>query len=97
MNMTWDSTAAQQGSEVRRRILPPWRVLLHNDDVNDMLHVVKALLQCVPSLSVRQAKDVMLEAHTHGVAQVVICPREHAEMYCERLEQQGLISTIEAV
>jgi ATP-dependent Clp protease adaptor protein ClpS len=61
------------------------------------LHVVKALLNSVPSLSVKRAKEVMLEAHHHGVAQVIVCPLEHAEMYRERLEQHGLTSTIEAV
>ena len=58
---------------------------------------VRALLASVPPLTVKRAKEVMLEAHTHGVAQVIICPHEHAEMYRERLEQHGLTSTIEAV
>ncbi len=89
-------TGTEQCQEVRRQILPPWRVLLHNDDVNDMVHVVKALLNSVPSISVKRAKEVMLEAHLHGVAQVIVCPLEHAEMYRERLEQHGLTSTIEA-
>jgi len=71
--------------------------MLHNDDVNEMVQVVRALLASVPPLSVKRAKEVMLEAHLHGVAQVVVCPREHAEMYRERLEQHGLTSTIEAV
>jgi ATP-dependent Clp protease adaptor protein ClpS len=91
---TETDTAQKQKTE--RQILPPWRVMLHNDDVNDMLHVVQALLHSVPSLTTQRATDVMLEAHLHGVAQVVICPREHAEMYRERLEQHGLTSTIEA-
>jgi ATP-dependent Clp protease adaptor protein ClpS len=90
-------TTTQQDQQTRRQILPPWRVLLHNDDVNDMPHVVRALLASVPPLTVKRAKEVMLEAHTHGVAQVIICPHEHAEMYRERLEQHGLTSTIEAV
>lgn len=71
--------------------------MLHNDDVNDMVHVVRALLRSVPSLSVERATQVMLEAHLHRVAQVIICPKEHAEMYRERLESYGLTSTIEAV
>jgi len=90
-------TETQQKQETRRQILPPWRVMLHNDDVNDMAHVVRALMRSVPSLSVRRATEIMLEAHLHSVAQVIICPREHAEMYRERLESQGLTSTIEPV
>jgi ATP-dependent Clp protease adaptor protein ClpS len=88
-------TSTQQEQQTRRRVLPPWRVLLHNDDVNDMAHVVLSLLRSVSSLSVERATDIMLEAHLHGVAQVIVCPREHAELYRERLEGHGLTSTIE--
>ncbi len=90
-------TETRPDQKTRKQILPPWRVMLHNDDVNEMPHVVRALTRSVPSLSLEQAIKVMLEAHLHGVAQVIICPREHAEMYRERLEQHGLTSTIEAV
>ncbi len=90
-------TTTRRDQKTVRQILPPWRVMLHNDDVNDMVHVIRALLGSVPSLSFERAKEVMLEAHLHGVAQVVVCPKEHAEMYRERLEQHGLTSTIEAM
>ena len=45
----------------------------------------------------RHVAEIMAEAHLHGIAQVIICPHEHAEMYRERLEQYGLTSTIEPV
>jgi ATP-dependent Clp protease adaptor protein ClpS len=90
-------TETQQEQRTERQILPPWRVMLHNDDVNDMQHVVAALIKTVPSLTRQRATGIMLEAHLHGVAQVVICPKEHAEMYRERLEGFGLTSTIEPV
>lgn len=90
-------TSTEQEQRTQRRILPPWRVLLHNDDVNDMVHVVRALIRSVGSLSVERATEIMLEAHLHGVAQVIVCPKEHAEFYRERLEQFGLTSTIEPV
>jgi ATP-dependent Clp protease adaptor protein ClpS len=88
-------TATEQERRTQRQILPPWRVLLHNDDVNDMAHVVRALRRSVTSLTLGRATEIMLEAHLHGVAQVIVCPREHAELYRERLEQHGLTSTIE--
>ena len=90
-------TSTEQEQRVHQQILPPWRVLLHDDDVNDMAHVVRALLRSVTSLTVEHAAQIMLEAHLHGVAQVIVCPKEHAEMYRERLEQHGLTSTIERV
>ncbi len=77
------------------RLLPPYRVLLHNDDYNTMDHVVEALVRSVPSLSVDDAVRIMLEAHTHGVAQVIVCPKERDEFYCERLASFGLTATME--
>ena len=78
-----------------QRLLPPYRVLLHNDDYNSMDYVVRALLRTVPSLSVRAAEDIMLEAHLRGVALVIVCPKELAELYCERLTGFGLTATME--
>jgi ATP-dependent Clp protease adaptor protein ClpS len=54
-----------------------------------------ALVRSVPQLGVERAVRVMMEAHTHGQALVIVCPRETAEFYRERLEQHGLTSTIE--
>ncbi len=76
-------------------ILPPYRVILHNDDVNSMEHVVRALLRTVPGMSTEEAAAIMLEAHYHGQAVVTVCPLELAELYRDRLESQGLTSTIE--
>lgn len=76
-------------------LLPPWRVMLHNDDHNSMELVVHALLTTVPSLTVEDAAAIMLEAHLTGVALVIVTPKERAEFYRERLESFGLTSTIE--
>jgi ATP-dependent Clp protease adaptor protein ClpS len=76
-------------------VLPPYRVVLHNDDVNDMTHVVRALLASVPELTSERAIEVMLAAHTHGSAEVIVCYLERAELYRNRLEARGLTATIE--
>ncbi len=78
-----------------RKLAPRYRVLLHNDDYNSMEYVVQVLLKTVPSLTQPQAVDIMMEAHTNGVALVITCAQEHAEFYCESLRSQGLGSTIE--
>ena len=77
--------------------LPPYRVLLHDDDVNEMAHVVRALLASVPELDTARATAIMLEAHLHGQAEVIACPLERAELYRDRLESFGLTATIERV
>jgi ATP-dependent Clp protease adaptor protein ClpS len=76
-------------------ILPPYKVLLHNDNVNSMDHVVRALLRSVPKLSRAQAIAIMLEAHNSGVALVITCPLEQAELYRDRLQTYSLTATIE--
>ena len=81
--------------EARLRMLPRYRVLLHNDDFNDMEHVVRSLLYTIMSLTINEAVAIMLEAHNSGVAHVISCPRETAEFYAETLKQFGLASSIE--
>jgi len=76
-------------------ILPPYAVILHNDDVNEMLYVVESLLVCVPELDAQQATEIMLQAHLHGQARVIACPLERAELYRDRLQSRGLTATIE--
>ncbi|HEV7662307.1 MAG TPA: ATP-dependent Clp protease adaptor ClpS [Chloroflexota bacterium] len=95
--MTTTETRPDIGStpEHQRHTLPPWSVVLHNDDHNDMLHVVRSLIKCVPNLGTARATKVMLEAHNRGKAVVTTCPLELAELYRERLESCGLTATIE--
>ena len=76
-------------------LIPPYRVVLHNDDHNTMDHVVESLVRCVPSLTVEAAAAIMFEAHNEGRATVLECPRETAEHYREALESCGLTATIE--
>ena len=78
-----------------RKLAPRYRVLLHNDDYNPMEYVVQVLMQTVPSITQPQAVSIMMEAHTNGMALVIICAQEHAEFYCETLNNHGLSSTIE--
>jgi ATP-dependent Clp protease adaptor protein ClpS len=52
-------------------------------------------VRTIPQIGIEGAVRVMLEAHTHGQAVVIVCPKETAEFYRERLEQLGLTSTIE--
>lgn len=77
------------------KILPLWRVLLHNDDQNNMDYVVRVLRECVAGLSEIDAQCIMLEAHMHGLSEVVVEPLEAAEFHHERLVWFGLVCTIE--
>ncbi len=82
-------------TDVLTRLLPPWNVILHNDDHNSMDHVIASLLASVQSLTPERAVEIMFTAHEHGQAVVVSCVKEAAEHYRDRLESRGLTATIE--
>ena len=85
----------EQRTESRSRALDPYAVILHNDDVNSMDHVVRSLMKAVPGLGIGKSVKIMLEAHNNGRAVVIVCPLEPAELYRDRLESFKLTATIE--
>jgi ATP-dependent Clp protease adaptor protein ClpS len=74
--------------------LPPYKVLLHNDDISPMEHVVRSLRQLTPVNGV-QAHQIMMTAHTRGVALVLVTHKERAELYVEQFRTKKLLVTIE--
>jgi ATP-dependent Clp protease adaptor protein ClpS len=52
-------------------------------------------MQTIAGMTQPQAVNIMMEAHTNGMALVITCAFEHAEFYCETLQNNGLTSTIE--
>jgi ATP-dependent Clp protease adaptor protein ClpS len=79
----------------RTKFFPPYKVILHNDDYHEMGYVITALMNSVTSLSAEEAKRIMFTAHVTGKAVVIVCPRETAEFYQERLLSYRLTVTIE--
>ncbi len=82
-------------TRMRAKLLPPYKVILFNDDYNDMDYVVAVLLHLISHLSEQEAIEIMLTAHLTGSAVVIVCPKENAEYYQERLSGYGLFATIE--
>ena len=78
----------------KTRRLPPFKVLLHNDDVNDMDHVVLTILKTT-TLPLEEAVEKTLEAHHSGVALLLVTHRERAELYCEQFATFKLTVTME--
>jgi|SRR6185312_12349834 len=80
---------------LRAKLLPPYKVVLFNDDYNQMEYVVMVLLHLINHLTQPEAEEIMLTAHLTGSAVVIVCPKESAEYYQERLSGYGLTATIE--
>lgn len=74
--------------------LPPYKVLLHNDDKNTVEHVILTLLELTP-LDVDRCKQVTLEADKTGVALVLVTHKERAELYVDQFKSKSLTVTIE--
>jgi Uncharacterized conserved protein len=79
----------------RAKLLPPYKVIVHNDDYNEMNYVIFALMHAVNTLSAPEAERIMLTAHIMGQAIVTVCPKEVAEYYQERLLSYNLTASIE--
>ena len=74
--------------------LPPFKVLLHNDDVNDIVFVIRAILR-LTSLTPEEALKRTLEAHESGLALLLVTHKERAELYAEQFTSLKLTVTIE--
>ena len=76
------------------RQLPPYKVLLHNDEVNTFDHVIKAIVGLTP-ITEEEAVIRAIEAHETGVALLLVTHRERAELYAEQFASLGITVTIE--
>jgi len=80
--------------EQQTTLLPRYRVLIHNDEVNSMEHVVKSLAR-VFKFGHDKCESIMLEAHRNGLALCVVEPLEQAELHRDQLRSHSLFATIE--
>jgi len=75
-------------------MLPPWKVLLHNDDKNSVEFVVVTIMELTP-LKEEEAVVRTLEAHEQKVSLLLVTHKERAELYQEQFQSKGLTVTIE--
>ncbi|KAK8657620.1 hypothetical protein V6N13_035850 [Hibiscus sabdariffa] len=78
-----------------RKIAPPYRVILHNDNFNKREYVVQVLMKVIPGMTLDNAVNIMQEAHYNSMAVVIICAQADAEEHCMQLRGNGLLSSIE--
>ncbi len=76
------------------RLLPPWKVLLHNDDKNDVAFVIRTIVELTP-LTSEQAEMRTREADEQNVAMLLVTHKERAELYQDQFESKGLTVSIE--
>ena len=79
------STKAQPREETRTRLLPPYHVILENDDLHSMDFVIDVLCK-VLGCPVEHADLLMMEAHNSGRAVIWTGPKEVAELKAEQVQ-----------
>ncbi len=78
------TTKPQPREETRTRHIPPYNVILENDDHHSMEFVVEVLRKAL-GCAVERAFQLMMEAHTSGRAVVWTGPKEVAELKVEQI------------
>ena len=85
---------AKPKTATRPKHLPRFKLLLHNDDVNTVDHVVLSILRLTP-LKEEEAILRTLEAHQSGVSLLLVTHRERAELYQDQFTSVKLTTSIE--
>ncbi len=75
-------------------LLPPYKVILHNDDKNYMEDVVRTICQ-LTTLNEQDAILRTIEAHHTGCSLLLTTHKERAELYVEQFASCGLTVTAE--
>ncbi|MBP9024865.1 MAG: ATP-dependent Clp protease adaptor ClpS [Phycisphaerae bacterium] len=92
--MLVESTKPTIEQDQKTRRLPPFRVILHNDDVNTVDHVVRTIVKLTP-LNTEEAVARTLEAHETGSSMLLVTHKERAELYVEQFASCKLNVTCE--
>jgi ATP-dependent Clp protease adaptor protein ClpS len=78
----------------RRRYLPRYKVILHGDPLNDLMFIVRSVME-LTRFHRAEATHKMWEAHHLGRSVLLTTYRERAEMYVEQFADKGLRVSIE--
>lgn len=90
-------TKSQQKPKPKRpptEMLPPWKVLLHNDDVNTFEDVIDTIVELTP-LDENAAVKAAREADAEDVSLLLVTHKERAELYVDQFKAKFLTVTIE--
>jgi ATP-dependent Clp protease adaptor protein ClpS len=74
--------------------LPPYKVLLHNDDKNTFDHVIRSVMRLTP-LGEDDAVVKAIEAHETGVSLLLVTHRERGELYAEQFASLSITVSVE--
>jgi ATP-dependent Clp protease adaptor protein ClpS len=82
-------------ADTLRRLLPPHKVIVHNNDFNTFDEVIKILMKAVPGITFEQAVAYTYEIHNSGAAVPYTGPKEQAEAVAGVIRTIGIKVTVE--
>lgn len=83
--MTTTAPTCEPSTKPKIQQMPPWKIILHDDSVNTVEHVVN-MVQEITKLEEQIAFDRVKEAHENGLALLLTTHREKAELFVEMFE-----------
>lgn len=87
-------TAPDLDVDQRVQQLPPYKVILHNDDQNTFDYVITTIIRLTP-LDLEEAVLRTEEAHVSGHSVLLVTHRERAELYVDQFTSCRLTVTAE--
>src|SRR5918911_1544567 len=81
--------------ELLRRLLPPYKVVVHNNDYNTFEEVIRILVRAVPGMTRERATALAFEIDQTGAAVPYVGPKEHAEAVATVIRTIGIRVTVE--
>ena len=88
------TASATAPEKTKPRHLPLYKVILHNDDANDVGHVIESIVMLTP-LNEQDASERTSEADATGCALLLVIHKERAELYVDQFHARSLTVTIE--
>lgn len=81
--------------DLLRRLLPPYKVVVHNNDYNTFAEVIRILLKAVPGMTYERAVELTFEIDRTGAAVPYVGPKERAEAIADVIRTIGIKVTVE--
>lgn len=82
-------------ADVLRRLLPPYRVVVLNNDHNTFDEVIKVLVRAVPGMDRARAEVHAHEIHSTGSTVPFTGPQERAEAVAATIRTIGIVVRVE--
>ncbi len=81
--------------EALLRLVPPFKVIVWDNDYNTFEEVTRILLRAVPGMTVDRAVELTYEIHESGSAVPYAGPKEQAEAVAATIATIGIKVTVE--